>query len=934
MPSESLLTRLEAEFNAPADHIKATVSLLESGAPAAFIYRYRHRETGGIPEDRLVEFQERWAFLKEHESRKQSILEQAQDRATDEFKATLEETIDQNALDDIYQSFRPRRATQGMKFEELGLGPLALAIQHRSLGDKSLQETAAEYVSEEKGLPNLETALGGALYILAEQFAREPGFRTRIRDELSRGILKATAVAPGRKGAQRYKEFFEFEEPVRRIHADRMLALRRAERDGIIKIALALPEGREVEIGRELFAADLTEESPLRAFLDLTFIHAYDQHLRPACEADIRRKIKEKADRETLRSFGHILRAQLLGPALGTKTAMAARVSNKTIWLACLGEDGSLLGRESIRLTKKPKRKKAKAPKQGTETAQQAPAEAADSSEQPAAETPSSATGDETAQQAPAEAADSPEQPAAETPSSATGDETAQQAPTEATDSPEQPAAETPDSGSLPRDSVIDKIARFIDKWQPAAVTTPHGKRQGAGESLIREALGRSSAGAAAVHVSTDETPSTIYAGSPTGRKALGMNEVGMRTTVSLAQRLQDPLQALVRMDPRSLGAGQRLDEVHQGMLARTLDHTLNWCLATVGVDLNRADATLMEHAPGLSKDLAKAVVAHRSKIGGFKNREQLKEVDGIDENIFIHIAGFLRIEGGDEPLDATAIHPENYELAQRIAASQDKPVAELFGKNLRNINPDPFVTDDIDRESVIGLLKDLSLVGRDPRGQLAACKNDQISSIEDLKVDMQLRGRIASMTDFGMFVDLGIEHDGLLHVSQIPPSRMHDRNQPLCIGEVVTVFLVNVDPKAKRISLTMHKPRHLVDGRQPTVGERLPGKRGRRRREEVQPQTRAARAPDSRRGTGRGRPRSPGTDGGPGHDRGERRGPKRGGRPGSGAGTPRVITVESGKLIEESRGHKGELRSLSGLRNLLTDPSDTDKNESADDKS
>ncbi len=486
MPSESLLTRLEAEFNAPADHIKATVSLLESGAPAAFIYRYRHRETGGIPEDRLVEFQERWAFLKEHESRKQSILEQAQDRATDEFKATLEETIDQNALDDIYQSFRPRRATQGMKFEELGLGPLALAIQHRSLGDKSLQETAAEYVSEEKGLPNLETALGGALYILAEQFAREPGFRTRIRDELSRGILKATAVAPGRKGAQRYKEFFEFEEPVRRIHADRMLALRRAERDGIIKIALALPEGREVEIGRELFAADLTEESPLRAFLDLTFIHAYDQHLRPACEADIRRKIKEKADRETLRSFGHILRAQLLGPALGTKTAMAARVSNKTIWLACLGEDGSLLGRESIRLTKKPKRKKAKAPKQGTETAQQAPAEAADSSEQPAAETPSSATGDETAQQAPAEAADSPEQPAAETPSNATGDETAQQAPTEAADSPEQPAAETPDSGSLPRDSVIDKIARFIDKWQPAAVTTPHGKRQGAGESLIR----------------------------------------------------------------------------------------------------------------------------------------------------------------------------------------------------------------------------------------------------------------------------------------------------------------------------------------------------------------------------------------------------------------------------------------------------------------
>ena len=304
MASSSILQRLQAEFDSPPEWIEAVVALLEEGAPVQFISRFRRDETGDLGEDRIQTIDERLHFLQELETRKEAIRQQAGERnaLTDELKQNLDTCFDQDLLDDIFQSFRPRRRSAAAQAEERGVGPLALAIQHRQLGERSLLEVAKEYISEEKGLPTPEAVLEATLIILSDRHASDPALRAKFRDELSRGVMKATATAPDHKRAQRYKQFFDFEEPVRRISAHRMLALRRAEREGILQLQLCLPEDRKLEIFRERLAADLPEGSILRQFSDLVFQYCYDHTLRRECEAVIRRRIKEKADRETVRA--------------------------------------------------------------------------------------------------------------------------------------------------------------------------------------------------------------------------------------------------------------------------------------------------------------------------------------------------------------------------------------------------------------------------------------------------------------------------------------------------------------------------------------------------------------------------------------------------------------------------------------------------------
>lgn len=892
--SENVLARLVAEFDSPPEVIGRIVEFFARGAPSQFITHFRRDECGDVGEERALELEERWRHLEELEARKATILQQARERGADvdALQKTLADCHDQDLLDDLYQSFRPRRRTAGVQAEEKGLGPLALAIEFRTL-DKPLQDAAKEYANE--ALPTVEAVLEGVLHILAEKFAANPLLRARIREELSRGNLRAQATAPDRKGAQQFKEFFAFEEPLRRVTANRMLALRRAEREGIIEVQLCLPEGRELEIFREHFAKDLADDAPLRPFLDLVFRHAYDQLVRPACEADIRRRSKEKADRETVQHLARSLRAQLMAPPLGAKKVMALRATRRSIWAVVLGEDGSIAQHRTLHLAG---------------VAEEAGASGTD---EPAAP---EVTSDGTAA----------------TPTAVDGaattignDRDASALPDTTTAAQEPAAAATPTTAAEPastemtREAALRQLVELIEAERPAAIVVPHGRRQEVSASLAREALALVS-GERPFLVPADETASTIHASGPSGRKTLPGSDVGIRTAVSLARRLQDPLLELLTMDLRSLGLGHSLAEVHQGLLQRQLETTIASCVAHVGVDVNRASADLLAHVPGIDKDLARRVVEHRSKIGAYRSLSALREVEGLDGHRFDFVAGFLRVHGGEEPLDATAVHPEEYELARRIAQARGTSVEGLFGGDLRGLDLAPFRAEGVGELRLVDVLTVLSEVGHDPRGRLNGFSNDDLRSFEDLRVDQQLRGRVTNLTDFGAFVDLGIGHDGLVHVSQIPASRLRDTRQALRVGEVLTVYVANVEPTGKRISLTMRRPKHLVEGRRPTVGERT--ERSRRPRPGPAPRevmSRAARAPEGRRGGGRRGPRPTGEGGGGGGGGGEprSRGPGRGG-PNRQSGPPRVITVESSKPIEENRGHKGEFRSLSSLRDLL----------------
>jgi uncharacterized protein len=846
MATPATLERLCAEFDSPPEHITAAVGLLEAGASPAYLARYKRYALGNLPEDRLHAIADRLHALAELEQRKAAILQQAEERGkkTAELEAIVASSVDQDLIDDLYQSMRPRRRGVAMQMEEKGLMPLAMALQHRQMGDQSLQDLANSYLAADKGLPTPEAVLEGALLILSDRIAHDPTTRARFRSELKHGILKARAVNPdtaGNDSSARYKDLFDFAEPIHRIPAGRMLALRRAEREGIVALELTLADGRARQLLRELHAKDLADDAPLLEFFHLVFDHAAQQ-LQEWCGKDVRRRLKEKADREAVRTYARNLRSQLLAPPLGSKKVLSLRTSSKAIWAVLLGEDGSVEEHKTLPV-----------------------------------------------------------------------------------ESDEQ------------KQGAMAWLVELVKGKQPAAIALPHGRRQAGSERIVaalRSALGDTPL---PMVVPVDEAASTIFATSAAGKKAISGVEVGVRTAISLGRRLQDPLLELARMDMRTLGIGQTLDDVHQGMLQRELADVASSCLAQVGIDLNTAGQDLLELIPGLDAEKAKAILDHRRSIGGFKNRGQLAEVPGLDAATVRNVQGFLRIVGGDEPLDATTVHPDDYAIARAAAEKKGCAPIALLGQNLRDVPVDQMTTDEWPRYRIIHVLQALMRGNEDSRGELVATHNEGVNTLADLQPDRELKGRVASLTEFGAFVDLGIGQDGLVHISQIPGFRLRDPQQMLRVGEVVTVWVLNVDQEKQKIALTMHLPRHLQEGRRPTLGERMEqqqrgggkrpqgdrpprGDRGDRgeRREPSGPPGRFAGA--SRVGK-RQPPGEPGREGGDrprfGRDRDEGGFGDRGPR-GRGPREQRVYTVEPAREASEQRTHKGEFTSLANLRALL----------------
>lgn len=854
MASPATLARLQAEFDSPPEAIAAVVDLLEAGSTPAYIARYRRWSVGNLAEERVHAIGERLHALAEIDQRKLTILDQAQERGrrTPELEATLADSVDQDLIDDFYQSMRPRRRGLAMQMEEKGLLPLAMAIQHRQLGEQSLQEVAATYVSAEKGIDTPEAALEGALRILVDKITHDPTTRQRYRDELRRGILRARAVNPDqansdRGGAARYKDFFDFAEPIGRIPSGRMLALRRAEREGILRLELTLPEGRHRELLGSMHAADLAAGAPLFDFYQIVF-DAAAQELQEFCGKDVRRRLKEKADREAVRTYSRNLRSQLLSPPLGHKKVLSLRTNKKVAWAALLAEDGSVAQHRTLPL----------------ETDEQ-------------------------------------------------------------------------------KQGAMTWLVELVRTEQPAAIAVPHGRRQAGSEHLVtelRQALGETPV---PMVVPVDEAAATIFATSNAGKKAIPGVEVGVRTAISLGRRLQDPLLELARMDARTLGLGQTLDDVHQGMLQRELANVTASCLAQVGCDLNTASRDLLELVPGLSPEQAQAIVEYRRQHGGFANREALANVPGIDAVTVRNVAGILRILGGSEPLDASPIHPDDFPIVLAAAGQRGCAPIELLGQNLRDLSLEPMISEATPRNRVIGVLLALQHATEDARGELIATANEGVNTLADLHADRELRGRVANLTEFGAFVDLGIGQDGLIHISQIPPNRLRDSQQMLRVGEVVTVWVLSVDQQAGKISLSMHRPRHLQEGRLPTIGERMTQQQGRRPRRgrpeggEAPPsapgrfvggrvgERRGPGAPGEGGRGGRGGPGDRGDRGdrGPRPDRGDRggfgdRGDFGGSRGPRGPREQRVYTVEPAKEVVEAKSHKGEFTSLASLRSLF----------------
>jgi len=333
--------------------------------------------------------------------------------------------------------------------------------------------------------------------------------------------------------------------------------------------------------------------------------------------------------------------------------------------------------------------------------------------------------------------------------------------------------------------------------------------------------------------VMVSEAGASVYSASELASRELPDLDVSLRGAVSIARRLQDPLAELVKIDPKSIGVGQYQHDVSQVKLARALDAVVEDCVNAVGVDVNTASPALLARISGLSESLAEAIVQHRNQHGPFRNREALRAVPRLGPKTFEQAAGFLRITGGDNPLDASAVHPEAYPVVERILADLSRSLRELMGdaRTLKSLDPARYTDERFGLPTVRDILRELEKPGRDPRPEFrTASFQEGVESLEDLKPGMLLEGVVTNVTNFGAFVDIGVHQDGLVHVSMMSHRFVKDPREIVKAGDVVKVKVVDVDTQRRRIGLTMKLDEPASRGRPEGSGNRSRDDRGRAR--------------------------------------------------------------------------------------------------------
>ncbi|MEC9403335.1 MAG: Tex family protein [Pseudomonadota bacterium] len=350
-------------------------------------------------------------------------------------------------------------------------------------------------------------------------------------------------------------------------------------------------------------------------------------------------------------------------------------------------------------------------------------------------------------------------------------------------------------------------LLALIAKHKVGLIAIGNGTASRETDKLAGDVLADIPAAQRPVKVIVNEAGASVYSASELAAKEMPDVDVSLRGAASIARRLQDPLAELVKIEPKSIGVGQYQHDVNQTKLARALDAVVEDAVNAVGVDLNTASPALLSRISGLSDSLAKAVVEHREAIGRFDSRTQLKEVPRLGAKAFELCAGFLRINEGKEPLDASSVHPEAYPLAKRIVKACGRDVRQIMGDAslLKGLEPSEFTDEKFGLPTVKDILSELEKPGRDPRPEFkTATLQDGVEEISDLKPGMKLEGTVTNVTNFGAFVDVGVHQDGLVHVSQLADRFVDDPHKVVKAGDIVKVTVLEVDVPRKRISMTM----------------------------------------------------------------------------------------------------------------------------------
>lgn len=790
-----IILKLKEELKVEKWQVEAAVKLIDEGNTIPFISRYRKEATGSLNDEVLRNLYERLTYLRNLEEKKEQVLKsiEEQGKLTEELQAKIVAAETMVVVEDLYRPYRPKRKTRASVAKEKGLDGLAQFILAQE-GTTPVEEEAAKYVHEDedaaKTVATVEDAIQGAKDIIAEMISDEADYRIYIRNiTVEEG--KLTSVAKDEKAESVYEMYYQYEEPVKKVAGHRTLALNRGENEKFLVVKVEAPVERILQYLRtKVITNDNPVTSPL---LEEVIEDSYSRLIAPAIEREIRNDLTEKAEDGAISVFGKNLEQLLLQPPIAGKVVLGWDPAFRTgCKLAVVDETGKVLDTKVIYPT-----------------------------------------------------------------------------------APQNKVAEAK-----------AELKKLIRKYNVSLISVGNGTASRESEQVIVELL--KELDMPVQYVIVNEAGASVYSASKLATEEFPNFDVGQRSAASIARRLQDPLAELVKIDPKSIGVGQYQHDMNQKKLSEALHGVVEDSVNKVGVDLNTASASLLEYVSGVTKVIARNIVDYRETNGRFTNRAQLLKVAKLGPKAYEQCAGFMRISDGDNPLDATSVHPESYEAAKKlldkmgltmedVKEAQKKAAAQkAAGKKaaaapvkekkkaqpkvvIRNTNtamgkalaaamggitldsedadqndnrnsgrnadkgsekPEMTVSSlekkikdkkklaeelGIGEITLTDILTELEKPARDPRDDMPApILRSDVLDMKDLKPGMILKGTVRNVIDFGVFVDIGVHQDGLVHISQITNRYIKHPLEAVSVGDVVDVQVLTVDVAKKRIGLTM----------------------------------------------------------------------------------------------------------------------------------
>ncbi|QMT58797.1 MULTISPECIES: Tex family protein [unclassified Legionella] len=695
---------------------EAAIRLLNEGATVPFIARYRKEATEGLDDVQLRYIDERVLYLRELDERRAVVLQsiREQEKLTPELEQSILAADTKTRLEDLYLPFRPKRRTKAQIAIEAGLEPLAQALWKNPTLDPETEAT--QFINPEAGVEDAKAALEGARHILMEHFAEDADLINELREYLwQHCIVKSVGSSKKKETINKFSDYFDYSEAIKKIPSHRALALFRGRRESVLQVALTLPE-HDLAYGENKLATHFNivdQQRKADQWLLETVRLTWKVKLFTKLELELLTRLREIADEEAIKVFSRNLRDLLLAAPAGPQITIGLDPGIRTgVKVVVVDSTGKLLDYTVI--------------------------------------------------------------------------------------FPFAPQNEW--------HPAITDLAKLAAKYQVNLISIGNGTGSRETERLVSDLI-KMYPDLKLTKVIVSEAGASVYSASEIASEEFPDLDVTLRGAVSIARRLQDPLAELVKIEAKSIGVGQYQHDVNQTRLARSLDGVVEDCVNAVGVDVNTASAALLSHISGLNEALAKNIVLYRDEHGAFKNRAELKNVHRMGEKAFQQAAGFLRIMNGDNPLDASCVHPEAYPLVEKIIENKNIDIKKLIGNKeiLHSVNAEQFVDEQYGLPTIRDVLRELEKPGRDPRPEFKTAQfKEGVEDIEHLHEGMILEGVVSNVTNFGAFVDIGVHQDGLVHISAMTNKFISDPRTIVKAGDIVTVKVIEVDKERKRIGLSM----------------------------------------------------------------------------------------------------------------------------------